>query len=106
MEATQVLKVETTTTIDAGEINFARSQDYGATWTKGFEITLIVNHLSVNQIPTGSERPQNRVGRAPHPAGADFLREPEVYEDSQGRRVFAAEDKYGEVAFNILARRP
>lgn len=39
-------------------------------------------------------------------AAAGFLREPEVYEDSQGRRVEAAEDSQGVVAFNILARKP
>lgn len=39
-------------------------------------------------------------------AAAGFLHESEVYEDSQGRRVFAGEDNHGVVAFNILARRP
>ena len=39
-------------------------------------------------------------------AAAGFLRESEVYEDSQGRRVFAGEDNHGVVAFNILARKP
>jgi len=37
---------------------------------------------------------------------AGFLRKPERYEDSQGRRFFAVEDNHSVVAFNTPTRRP
>ena len=37
---------------------------------------------------------------------AGFGDDVEVYEDSQGRRLDAAQDCQGVVAFNILARKP